>query len=468
MRTLQKIKPTSEQLFILTDDGPGFRLIRGAAGSGKTTTALMRLRQLCTSRLSRKNRLKSDEQVRVLVLTFNRTLKGYVTQLANEQILAPDGLNISVETFASWALGQVGQRRIIQHDEKHNWMSSQLSNVGVATSNLEYFIDEIEYIIGRFWPDKRADYLHAVRTGRGRSPAVPEKMRIKLLTEVIRPHEKHKLKKGIVDWNDIALEAATVSSKGYDILIVDECQDFSANQVRAILKHLKADHGTTFIIDTVQRIYPQSFQWRELGIEMRGQKVFSLSQNHRNTKQIAQFAASMINNLPTEEDGVVPDKNACQRTGALPEIVAGTFSAQLTYMLNHAQQHLDAGEIIAILHPRGGGWFDYVRKVLQEHNISYCEITRKSEWPSGPELVALSTIHSAKGLEFDHVFLPGLNKEITPHGDEDGDGTLDSLRRLLAMGIGRARHTVKIGYKPGEQSTLIDMINPDTYDLVKV
>ena len=468
MRTLQQIKPTPEQLLLLTDDGPGFRLIRGAAGSGKTTTALMRLRQLCTSRLSRKKRLKSDELVRVLVLTFNRTLKGYVTQLANEQILTPDGLEISVETFASWALGQVGQRRFIQYDEKHNWISSLLSNVGVATSNLEYFIDEIEYIIGRFSPDKRADYLHAVRAGRGRSPAVPEQLRIKLLTEVIKPYETQKFKNGIVDWNDIALETAAVTSEGYDIVVVDECQDFSANQIRAVLKHLKADHGTTFIIDTVQRIYPQSFQWLELGIEMRGQRVFSLSHNHRNTKQIAQFAASIVNGLPTEEDGVLPDKNSCQRTGALPEIVAGTFSAQLTYMLNHAQQHLNAGENIAILHPKGGGWFDHVREVLQERNISFCEMTRISKWPTGPELVALSTIHSAKGLEFDHVLLPGLNKEITPHGDEDDDGTLASLRRMLAMGIGRARHTVKIGYKPGEQSTLIEMINPETYNLVKV
>ena len=50
--------------------------------------------------------------------------------------------------------------------------------------------------------------------------------------------------------------------------------------------------------------------------------------------------------------------------------------------------------------------------------------------------MALSTVHSAKGLEFDHVLMPGLSDEVTPHGNEDGDGTLDSLRRLIAMELG--------------------------------
>ena len=81
MRTLQNIKPTPEQLPILTDARPGFRLIRGAAGSGKTTAALLRLRQLCASRLARKARLQSEEPVRVLVLTFNGLLQVYIIQL---------------------------------------------------------------------------------------------------------------------------------------------------------------------------------------------------------------------------------------------------------------------------------------------------------------------------------------------------------------------------------------------------
>ena len=106
--------------------------------------------------------------------------------------------------------------------------------------------------------------------------------------------------------------------------------------------------------------------------------------------------------------------------------------------------------------------------MLSRRSIPYCELTQRREWPNGPEQVALSTIHSAKGLEFDHVLMPGLSQIVTPHGDEDGDGTLDSLRRLVAMGIGRARRTVMLGYKRGEESTLIGLLDPATYDLVEV
>lgn len=88
-------------------------------------------------------------------------------------------------------------------------------------------------------------------------------------------------------------------------------------------------------------------------------------------------------------------------------------------------------------------------------------------WPTGPEQIALSTIHSAKGLEFDHVLLPGLNQEVTPHGDEPGDASEQHFRRLVAMAIGRARKTVTMGFKPGEESSLISLLDADTYELVQ-
>ena len=450
---------------ILRDAATGFRLIRGAAGSGKTTAALMRLRQLCAARAGRRRRMRMPDPVRVLVLTFNRTLRGYVEHLATEQMEASEDIDLTVETFSHWALGLCTSQPTL--NEQQQRMRHFLVTAGF-TSDVGYFVGEVGYVLGRFPPEARAAYLQAERSGRGRAPAVPRQRRERLLAGVIAPYEEEKARSGKVDWNDIALEAATVPCQGYDVVVVDEAQDLSANQIRTVLAHLNKDHTTTFIIDAVQRIYPQAFQWREVGVAVRPNMVYTLKRNHRNTAAIARFAASIVRGLPHEEDGVVPDPEESVSEGQLPEMLVGPYRAQLDYMLDKIEPFLAAGETVAILQPRGGGWFKFAREELRKRKLPFCELTRSSDWPTGPEQIALSTIHSAKGLEFDHVLLPGLNQEVTPHGAEDGDGTLDALRRLVGMGIGRARKTVTVGYKPGDKSTLIDMIDPATYVLVEV
>ena len=467
MRALQDITPTPEQLKILTDAAPGFRLIRGAAGSGKTTAALLRLRQLCRSRKNRRGRLGTIDPVRVLVLTFNRTLRGYISQLATEQVKPTEDLVLTVETFGHWALNLIGRQDILE-DDGREWLLPLLTTVGVLPENHDYFLDEVKYILGRFPPDQRDTYLEATRSGRGRSPTVPRALRSRLLADVVDPYEILKSRNRKVDWNDVALKAAEVPNQGYDVVVVDESQDLSANQIRAIMAHLNKDHVTTFIMDAVQRIYAQGFQWTELGINMRPQMVFTLAHNHRNTAEIARLASSLVRSLPPDADGVLPDEDACEESGQRPVVVEGHYNAQLAYMLNQVEPRLAIGETAAILHARGGGWFEFTRDVLGRQNIQYCELSRNRDWPTGEELLALSTIHSAKGLEFDHVLMPGLNSQVTPHGNEDGDGTLDFLRRLVAMGVGRARKTVMLGYKPGERSAVFDLIDPETYDFVEV
>ena len=408
-----------------------------------------------------------SDPVRVLVLTFNRTLRGYINQLASEQISLSTDIVLTVETFAGWARSLIGYQGAID-ESGEEWIRSLLRDIGVPAKDEDYFVGEITYVLGRFPPNQREEYLGATRSGRGRAPAVPRELRRRLLDEVIAPYEVRKSRTGTIDWNDIALRTADLPSRGYDIVIIDESQDLSANQMRAVLAHLDEDHVTTFIIDAMQRIYPQGFLWRELGIDMRPEMVFTLARNHRNTAEIVRLASSLIRDLPLEDDGMLPDDDTCEESGRRPEVVTGKYSAQIGYMLNCVQPRLASGETVAILQPRGGGWFNCARQMLRHQNIRYCELTRNPEWPTGPELLALSTIHSAKGLEFDHVLMPGLSDEVTPHGNEDGDGTLDSLRRLIAMGVGRARKTVMLGYKPGERSTVFDLIDRDTYDLVEV
>jgi len=104
MRVLSVVKPTPEQLKIILRQQPGTILIRGAAGSGKTTTILLRLRSLVKSWLNRSERLGLADPVRILVLTFNRTLRGYIHELASEQVKDSTGLNLQISTFAKWAV----------------------------------------------------------------------------------------------------------------------------------------------------------------------------------------------------------------------------------------------------------------------------------------------------------------------------------------------------------------------------
>lgn len=61
--------------------------------------------------------------------------------------------------------------------------------------------------------------------------------------------------------------------------------------------------------------------------------------------------------------------------------------------------------------------------------------------------VMLITLHSAKGLEFDNVFLPGWEEGLFPHQrcmDEGGTGALEEERRLAYVAITRARKKLYI------------------------
>ncbi len=63
------------------------------------------------------------------------------------------------------------------------------------------------------------------------------------------------------------------------------------------------------------------------------------------------------------------------------------------------------------------------------------------------DAVSLMTLHSAKGLEFDNVFLPGWEEGLFPHQralDEQGRAGLEEERRLAHVGITRARRRAKL------------------------
>jgi DNA helicase-2/ATP-dependent DNA helicase PcrA len=89
-------------------------------------------------------------------------------------------------------------------------------------------------------------------------------------------------------------------------------------------------------------------------------------------------------------------------------------------------------------------------------------------------MVTLMTLHSAKGLEFDVVFLPGWEEGLFPNQramDENGIAGLEEERRLAYVGLTRARRRAHISHAHSRRvygswatslpSRFIDELPPD-------
>jgi DNA helicase II / ATP-dependent DNA helicase PcrA len=74
--------------------------------------------------------------------------------------------------------------------------------------------------------------------------------------------------------------------------------------------------------------------------------------------------------------------------------------------------------------------------------LEHVSLVMDADSGPGEDAVSLMTLHSAKGLEFDAIFLPGWEEGLFPHQralDENGRAGLEEERRLAYVGLTRAR-----------------------------
>jgi DNA helicase-2/ATP-dependent DNA helicase PcrA len=79
--------------------------------------------------------------------------------------------------------------------------------------------------------------------------------------------------------------------------------------------------------------------------------------------------------------------------------------------------------------------------------LEHISLVMERDSAEGEQAVNIMTLHSAKGLEFDTVILPGWEEGLFPHQrslDESGRAGLEEERRLAHVGLTRARKRAKI------------------------
>ena len=96
---------------------------------------------------------------------------------------------------------------------------------------------------------------------------------------------------------------------------------------------------------------------------------------------------------------------------------------------------------------------ELVRSMEEFENLSgfleHISLVMDTDKGEGADAVSIMTLHSAKGLEFDTVFLPGWEEGLLPHQrslDDQGRAGLEEERRLAHVGLTRARKRAAVSF----------------------
>jgi superfamily I DNA/RNA helicase len=258
----------------------------------------------------------------------------------------------------------------------------------------------------------------------------------------------------------------------YRAVLVDEAQDFDTSQLEFCVQLLESgdvdDQDLIIVADSAQNIFRKNFRWKDAGIKAQG-RTRLLRVNYRNTREILRFAhafltadpAISVDEAPDADDelSVIPAEST-ERTGPKPNLLVvngidDEVNAIVTELKRLGASSAPARSVAILTGDQPGersGRSQAIVRALEAANLAAFWATdpkhkdNKDHVGSALEPIIVSTIHSAKGLEFSKVIVAGLGV-----GDDP-----TTARKLLYVGFTRA---------VDELTVVVDRESPFLYDV---
>lgn len=464
-----------EQKRIIEAEPNGHMIIKGVAGSGKTTVAVNRLPILI-------DRYAFQKDDKILMITYNKALTKYVKYIfediqkhnneiqdalifdkPSDEILEISTIDrIIFKYFSMYCKRNKVNLKLATPIQTKNALLESILEVSkkypevkfIKQQNLSFFRDEITWIKACGYTEL-VEYQNTDRIGRmsknsgdGPQRLIKNSKAREAIYEILIKYNERLQIEGLVDFQDLG-EYALKYIKGskaerYTHILIDESQDLSKIQLDFIkeLYNEKEYSSITFILDVAQSIYAHSWlvkgrSFTSLGFDMTG-KSRVLSKNYRTTTQIAQAAYSLIENDKNliEDDNFVKP-SLIDRQGDYP--IYKCFKnkeeekSYIKEIINSIKIDF-AMKDIAIVGRTHNQLKEY-EEYLSENNIEAKVLDANSnDFKFEEESIKLITMHSIKGLEFKVVIIIGLNDKIMPlksSNDIEDAEVIDTLNRKL-------------------------------------
>lgn len=403
------LHPLQRKLAVGDRSGPA--RILGGAGTGKTVLAMHRAKWLAQNRTA--------EGQKVLFTTFTRNLALDVAQNMKSLFADDAAINrLEVTNLDRWVHGYLRSKnyehRIIYKRDDDAWgKAMQVASLKLGLDEA-FYVEEWERVVATQGVQDLDGYRQVSRIGRR---TILGRAKRDLVWPVFEEYRTLLSSKRLKDVDDAYRDAAQLLAADgvpapYSAIVVDETQDFGPQALRLIRAMIaKGKNDLFFVGDGHQRIYAKHRAvMSHCGIDIRGRSR-KLYLNYRTTDEIRKQAVALLEGRDIDDlDGGQDDNRRYKSLshGPVPEIVTTASQADA---IQAAVEHVLAwtGEEAASIRPsicvmtHSRNQRDQVAQALKAHGITVSTIEADTGDTAANDTVRVSTMHRAKGLEFDRV-----------------------------------------------------------------